>query len=164
MPLIIKRVQTAIPKVQIAARVVCCVVARGAANQTISASLTASGHPRASSVFVAQDLLPPSTFTPFRLFFHEKGDLMRKEVKEMSKLPQFRNEAEATKFFYTHDLADYWDDMAPVENLVVEVEPPQKPVSLRLPLSAIERLKTLAASEGISYQKLIQKWILQKLQ
>ena len=82
----------------------------------------------------------------------------------MPKLPEFKNEAEAAEFFDTHDLADYWDDMAPVENLVVEVEPPQKPVSLRLPLPAIERLKTLAASEGISYQKLIQKWILQKLQ
>jgi len=82
----------------------------------------------------------------------------------MPKLPEFRNEEEATEFFDTHDLADYWDDMIPVEDIVIEVEPPKKQISIRLPLSAIERLKTLAVSEGISYQKLIQKWILQKLQ
>jgi len=84
-------------------------------------------------------------------------------VKEMPKLPEFRSEEEAAEFFDTHDLADYWDDMIPVEDVVVEVEVPKKQVSLRLPLSAIERLKTLAASEGVSYQALIQRWVLEKL-
>ena len=84
-------------------------------------------------------------------------------MKEIPKLPDFRSEEEAAEFFDTHDLADYWDDMIPVKDAVVEVEVEKKQVSLRLPLPVIEKLKTLASSEGISYQMLIQRWILEKL-
>ena len=82
----------------------------------------------------------------------------------MPKLPQFENEEEAGEFFDTHDLADYWDDMAEIENLVVEVEIPRKQISLRIPLPIIEQIKEMASKEGMSYQKLIQQWILEKLE
>ncbi len=82
----------------------------------------------------------------------------------MPKLPKFENEEEAADFFDTNDLADYWDDMVEAEDIVVEVEIPRKQISLRLPLPIIEQLKTMAAKEGVSYQNLIQQWILEKLE
>ena len=54
--------------------------------------------------------------------------------------------------------------MVEVENLVVEVEMPRKQISLRLPLPIIEQIKAMATKEGMSYQKLIQQWILEKLE
>ena len=81
----------------------------------------------------------------------------------MPKLPKFENEEAAAEFFDTHDLADYWDDMMEVDDIIVEVEIPRKQVLLRLPLPIIEQLKTVAAKEGMSHQSLIQQWILEKL-
>jgi hypothetical protein len=82
----------------------------------------------------------------------------------MSKLPEFRNEREMADFFDTHDVSEYWDEMEPVENLKVRVIPSRKKqVSLRLSAPVVDLLGSVAASEGVSRQALLQRWVEEKL-
>jgi predicted DNA binding CopG/RHH family protein len=74
------------------------------------------------------------------------------------------NEREMADFFDTHDVSEYWNEMEPVESLKVRVIPSRKKrVSLRLSAPVVDLLESVAASEGVSRQALLQRWVEEKL-
>jgi len=82
----------------------------------------------------------------------------------MSRLPDFNTDEEAASFFDTHSVADYWEEMEPVEEISISLPRPQKRlVTLQFYPRLLDEIKRIASEEGIPYQLLIQRWLGEKL-
>ena len=84
---------------------------------------------------------------------------MKKRNNRLKPLPDFRNEAEERDFWRTHDSAEYldWDNGREVS--FPNLKPTCRSVSVRLPISMVENLKTLANSMDIPYQSLMKVFL-----
>lgn len=83
---------------------------------------------------------------------------MRKKLKE---IPRFNNEDEEREFWATHDSTDYFDwDKAEIV-VFPKLKPTTRTISLRLPVSMLDRLRMIANKSDVPYQSLI-KMILQE--
>lgn len=71
------------------------------------------------------------------------------------------SDREVAEFWDTHSVADYWDDLEPVE---IEPKPvPRQVVTLRLDPNAAQALRTLARRRGLNYSILVRAWISERL-
>jgi len=78
-------------------------------------------------------------------------------MKNIKKLPKFKNEDEEREFWTTHDLTDYFDMSQAIINPVLQnLKPSTRTVSIRLPESLIAALKTLANKRDVPYQSLVK--------
>ncbi|KKS76485.1 hypothetical protein A2781_06095 [Candidatus Gottesmanbacteria bacterium RIFCSPHIGHO2_01_FULL_42_27] len=78
-------------------------------------------------------------------------------MKQIKKLPKFKNEDEERDFFARHDLTDYFDMSQAIINPVLQnLKPSTRTVSIRLPESLIAALKTLANKRDVPYQSLVK--------
>jgi hypothetical protein len=77
------------------------------------------------------------------------------------KLPQTDSIQELARFWDTHDLTDFEDQLEEVTEPVFE----RKPV-VKIPLEAreIEAVNEIARSRGVDSTELIREWILEKIQ
>jgi predicted DNA binding CopG/RHH family protein len=83
---------------------------------------------------------------------------MKKKLKE---IPRFNSEDEEREFWATHDSTDYFDwDKAEVV-VFPKLKPTTRTISLRLPVSMLDRLRVIANKSDVPYQSLI-KMILQE--
>lgn len=83
----------------------------------------------------------------------------------MPQLPKFKDDEEAAIWFDTHDTAAYMDNMEE-RNISLDIERtlfPTKPVGVRLRAHYLEALQQVAERNGVPYQTLIQRWLLEKL-
>lgn len=78
-------------------------------------------------------------------------------------LPSFKNEAEEREFWETHDSAEFvdWRKAEPVR--LPKLKPTSTAISLRLPVSLLERIKVAANKRDVPYQSLIKTWLAEKL-
>ena len=76
--------------------------------------------------------------------------------------PAFRNEAEERRFWETHDSSEYldWKKAEPVR--LPNLKPSTKSISLRLPVTLLERIKVAANKRDMPYQSLIKAWLAEK--
>lgn len=83
----------------------------------------------------------------------------------MTKLPKFRNDQEAAAWFDSHDTSAYMDDMEPVAEQisVMRTQFPVKPMDVRMRTDFLEAIQTVAERQGIPYQALVQRWLMEKL-
>jgi predicted DNA binding CopG/RHH family protein len=82
----------------------------------------------------------------------------------MTKLPEFKTDQEAYEFFEEHSVADYWEEMEPVEDVRIDIpRPPQHLVTLRFYPNLLDEVKRIAEQEHVPYQVLIQKWVADRL-
>ena len=78
-------------------------------------------------------------------------------MKNIKKLPKFKNEDEEREFWTTHDLTDYFDMSQAIINPVLQnLKPSTRTVSIRLPEALIAALKTLANKRDVPYQSLVK--------
>jgi predicted DNA binding CopG/RHH family protein len=92
-------------------------------------------------------------------------DKLRKGPK---KLPKFNSPGEEIRFFETHDMADYWDQLEEADT-VIQVAPAlaqrirermkKRMLAIRLEEWQIARAKEIAKRKGIPYQQLMREWI-----
>lgn len=88
--------------------------------------------------------------------------------KGPKKLPRFRSDEEAARFFETHSIAPYWDQMEDVDE-VIELAPAlvrrirermkKRLLALRLEEWQIRRSKEIARQKKVPYQTLMREWI-----
>ena len=88
--------------------------------------------------------------------------------KGPKKLPKFRSVEEETRFFETHSMAGYWDQLEDVDQ-VIELAPAlarriqermkKRLVALRIEEWQIQRAKEIARREHVPYQQLMREWI-----
>ena len=76
--------------------------------------------------------------------------------------PQFRDEAEERQFWETHDSSFYVDWSTAERVRLPNLKPSTRSISLRLPVSLLERIKIAANKRDVPYQSLIKTWLAEK--
>ncbi len=83
--------------------------------------------------------------------------------KKLKPIPKFKSEAEERKFWETHDTTEYFDWSKAVRASFPNLKPSTQSISLRLPLSLLERIKIEANKRDVPYQSLIKVWLAEKV-
>ena len=81
------------------------------------------------------------------------------KAKKFKKIPNFKTEDEEREFWATHDSTDYVDWSKAEHYIFPNLKPTTQPISIRLPLHMINRLKVKANEIDIPYQALIKQFI-----
>ena len=81
----------------------------------------------------------------------------------MKKIPKFKNEAEAHKFWAEHDSTDYVDWSKAQRAVFPNLKPSTKTISLRLPQTMLAELKLLANKRDIPYQSLLKVFLSERI-
>lgn len=77
-------------------------------------------------------------------------------MKNIKKIPAFKNENEERDFWQTHDATEYFDLKKAKKVRFPNLKKTTKSISIRLPVDLIEELKVKANSIDIPYQSLIK--------
>ena len=83
---------------------------------------------------------------------------MEKAMK-LKKIPKIDSIQELARFWDTHDLTDFEDDLQEVTEPIFRRE---AIIRIRLPQNKLEDIKEIAKSRGIEYTELIQQWVTEK--
>jgi predicted DNA binding CopG/RHH family protein len=83
--------------------------------------------------------------------------------KRAEPVPTFDSEAEERRFWQSHDSTKHvdWSRAEPVR--LPNLRPSTTSISLRLPVSLLERIKVAAHKRDVPYQSLIKTWLAEKL-
>jgi predicted DNA binding CopG/RHH family protein len=86
---------------------------------------------------------------------------MEKPMK-VPKIPHTDSIAELARFWDTHDLTDFEDELEEVPEPVFERRL-EETVTIHLPPEEVEAVKRLAQAKGMGHTALIREWVLDKL-
>lgn len=78
--------------------------------------------------------------------------------------PTFESEAEERAFWESHDSTDYVDWAAAERARLPNLKPSTRAISLRLPVTLLERIKVTANKRDVPYQSLIKMWLAEKVE
>ncbi len=78
-------------------------------------------------------------------------------------LPDFETEDEERNFWATHDSTEYVDWSRAERVVFPNLKPSTKTISLRLPESMLDELKTLANQRDVPYQSLIKVFLRERI-
>ena len=79
----------------------------------------------------------------------------------MKKIPKFKTDMEAAKFWETHSFADYYKDTKETE--IRFIKKPKKTIAIRLDPDDIKSVEKIAGIKGLSYTSLLRMWIKEQL-
>jgi predicted DNA binding CopG/RHH family protein len=85
----------------------------------------------------------------------------------MSKLkprPTFKSEAQEAAFWAAHDSTSYIDYSKSRRMIFPRLKPSTETISLRLPKSLLDQLRTLANKRDVPYQTLLKLFVLERVQ
>ena len=77
-------------------------------------------------------------------------------MKPKKLIPKFRSEAEERRFWATHDSTEYLNWSKAERVMFPNLKPSVKTISIRLPESLLNSLKTLANERDVPYQSLVK--------
>jgi len=75
----------------------------------------------------------------------------------MKKIPKFKTDEEAARFWETHSFEDYYKDIKEAE--IRFIKRPKKTVAIRLDPADIKSVEVIAERKGLSYTALLRMWI-----
>jgi predicted DNA binding CopG/RHH family protein len=81
---------------------------------------------------------------------------------KLKSIPKFRSEKEERKFWETHDSTEYLDWATAVHARFPNLKSSTQAISIRLPISLLERIKVEANKRDVPYQSLIKIWLSEK--
>jgi predicted DNA binding CopG/RHH family protein len=84
-------------------------------------------------------------------------------MKKLKKIPYFKTEAEERKFWQSNSSVDYVDWSKARRVRFPNLKLTSKPITIRLPISLLERVKVKANRLDIPYQSYIKQLIAQNL-
>ena len=82
--------------------------------------------------------------------------------KKLKSVPKFRSEAEERRFWESHDSSDHVDWSKAERVRLPNLKPSTTAISLRLPVSLLDRIKVAANKRDVPYQSLIKTWLAEK--
>jgi predicted DNA binding CopG/RHH family protein len=85
---------------------------------------------------------------------------MRRRVKPIQ---AFETEADERRFWESHASSDHVDWSRAERARLPNLRPSTVSISLRMPVSLLERIKTAAHKRDVPYQSLIKIWLAEKL-
>ncbi|MCC2665884.1 MAG: hypothetical protein K0R41_1336 [Geminicoccaceae bacterium] len=83
--------------------------------------------------------------------------------KRAEPIPTFESEMEERRFWESHDSTDHVDWSRAERVRLPSLRPSTTSISLRLPVSLLERIKIAAHKRDVPYQSLIKTWLAEKL-
>ena len=83
--------------------------------------------------------------------------------KKARPAPAFESEAQERRFWESHDSTDRVDWSRAERVRLPNLKPSTASISLRMPVSLLERIKTAAHKRDVPYQSLIKTWLAEKL-
>jgi predicted DNA binding CopG/RHH family protein len=86
---------------------------------------------------------------------------MRRRAEQ---IPVFASEAEERRFWESRDSSDQVDWSKAERVRLPNLRPSTASISLRMPISLLERIKTAAHKRDVPYQSLIKIWLAEKLE
>lgn len=84
-------------------------------------------------------------------------------IRKLRSAPSFRSEGEERQFWEESDSADYIDWNKAQRVRFPNLKPSTTSISLRLPVSLLERIKIAANKRDMPYQSLIKLWLAEKI-
>jgi predicted DNA binding CopG/RHH family protein len=75
----------------------------------------------------------------------------------MRKIPKFKTNEEAARFWETHSFEDYYKDTRDAE--IRFIKRPKKTIAIRLDPDDIKSVEVVAERKGLSYTALLRMWI-----
>lgn len=84
-------------------------------------------------------------------------------MKKTKIIPKFKNEDEEREFWSKNDFSDYLNQFEPVNLNLSQLKPSTKTITLRLPESLYQALKTLANKKDVPYQSLMKIFLAEKV-
>jgi predicted DNA binding CopG/RHH family protein len=90
--------------------------------------------------------------------------MKKRSPKAKKEVPRFADENAERRFWAKHDTADYFDWDQAVQPRFPELKPSTTSISLRLPVSMLEELKTLANKRDVPYQSLMKLYLAERIQ
>lgn len=84
--------------------------------------------------------------------------------KPTKTVPTFKSESEERQFWETDDSIDYVDWSNAERVRLPNLKPSTAAISLRLPVSLLERIKIAANKRDMPYQSLIKVWLSEKVE
>ena len=83
--------------------------------------------------------------------------------KRAEPIPTFESEMEERRFWESHDSTGHVDWSRAERVRLPSLRPSTTSISLRLPVSLLERIKIAAHKRDVPYQSLIKTWLAEKL-
>jgi predicted DNA binding CopG/RHH family protein len=83
--------------------------------------------------------------------------------RKLEPVPEFADEAEERAFWEAHDSTPYVNWRKAERVRLPNLKPSTTAISLRLPVSLLERIKTAANRRDVPYQSLIKVWLAEKV-
>ncbi|MEI8012764.1 MAG: BrnA antitoxin family protein [Candidatus Omnitrophota bacterium] len=84
-------------------------------------------------------------------------------MKTLKTIPRFKSEQEERKFWMSHDSTEYVDWSKAKRASFANLKPTCRSISLRLPLSMLDRLRVLANKRDVPYQSLLKMFLADRL-
>lgn len=79
------------------------------------------------------------------------------------RLPELKSAEEEAAFWDNHSVADYWDELEPVDEEITVAMPRKKLLSVRLSEEDLRALRRAAGRYGLGAGTLARVWILERL-
>lgn len=93
--------------------------------------------------------------------------MKKEDTKDMKrkKLPNFKTEQEEREFWDTHSSEEYvnWNKVEVINAPFPKLKPSTKTISIRLPETMLEELKSLANKNDVPYQSLIKIYLAERI-
>lgn len=90
---------------------------------------------------------------------------MKKKIKrKISRIPTFTSNEEEAKFWDTHSVTDFEDELEDVDIVVDLAKPRNETLVVRLQKKMKDRLELVATKKGINVSTLARIWFSEKLQ
>jgi len=83
--------------------------------------------------------------------------------KKRKPIPEFASEAEERAFWESGDSSDFVDWSQAKHVRLPRLKPSTQAISLRLPVSLLERIRIEANKRDVPYQSLIKTWLSEKV-
>ena len=80
-----------------------------------------------------------------------------------ARIPEFASEDAERRFWAKHDSVDYFDWSRSAQPALPNLRPSTMAISIRLPVSMLEELKTLANEQDVPYQSLLKVYLADRL-
>ena len=87
----------------------------------------------------------------------------KKQAKTPKRIPRFESEDAEREFWAKQDVLDYFDWDQAVSASFPALKPSTTTISLRLPESLLEELKTLANERDVTYQSLLKVFLAERI-
>jgi predicted DNA binding CopG/RHH family protein len=85
-------------------------------------------------------------------------------MNKLKPRPTFKSESQEAAFWAAHDSTEYVDYSKSRRMVFPKLKPSTETISLRLPKSLLDQLKTLANKRDVPYQTLLKLFVLERVQ